>query len=302
MKWLAPAKINLSLRVLGRRDDGFHEIETCMVPLTLADEIEIELTKRPLRPSAAPGRVSLTCNDPSLPAGRENLAYRAAELFLERHGRADGWVRLALEKRIPHGAGLGGGSSDAGTVLLALNELSGARLPADRLAGLAAELGSDVPFFVYRSAAMCRGRGERVQPVALTQSLPLLLLKPPFPVPTPWAYSRWREARELPGVPYAPQDFTWGALVNDLERPVFEKYVVLATVKTWLLAQPEVAGALMSGSGSTMLAVLREPPAAGETVAARAREYFGDWWTAVCATAAPSAGASLIDPGAPAKG
>jgi 4-diphosphocytidyl-2-C-methyl-D-erythritol kinase len=284
MKWLAPAKINLSLRVLGRRDDGFHEIETCMAPLTLADEIEVELTTLPAASNAEPGRVGLTCSDPSLPAGRENLAFRAAELFLERHGPAGYGVRLALEKRIPHGAGLGGGSSDAGTVLLALNELFGAGLSLDQLAALAAELGSDVPFFVYRSAAVCRGRGERVQPVSLARSLPLLLLKPPFPVPTPWAYGRWREARELPGVPYGPQEFTWGTLVNDLERPVFEKYLVLAAVKMWLLAQPEVAGALMSGSGSTMMAVLREHGAAGTAVAARASEHFGGWWSVVCST------------------
>jgi 4-diphosphocytidyl-2-C-methyl-D-erythritol kinase len=289
MKWLAPAKINLSLRVLGRRDDGFHEIETCMVPLTLADEVEVELTTLPPAAHAEPGRIRLICSDPTLPAGAENLAFRAAKLFLERHGPAGYGVRLALEKRIPHGAGLGGGSSDAGTVLLALNELFGAGLSVEQLASLAAELGSDVPFFVYRGAAVCRGRGERVQPVNLAQSLTLLLLKPPFPVPTPWAYSRWREARELPGVPYAPQEFPWGTLVNDLERPVFEKYLVLATVKMWLLAQPEVAGALMSGSGSTMLAVVRDGIGAGEAVAARACQHFGEWWSVVCSTAARSA-------------
>ena len=280
MKWLAPAKINLSLRVLGRRPDGFHEIETRMAPLTLADEIAVEWM------AAGSERIHFTCDDPSLPTGPENLAYRAAQLFLERHGLGDRGIRLALAKRVPHGAGLGGGSSDAGTVLLALNELSGLRLPASRLALLAAELGSDVPFFVYQSDAVCRGRGEQVQPVASGDPLPLLLLKPPFPIPTPWAYSRWRDARELPGLSYAPQALPWGVLVNDLERPVFEKYLVLATVKMWLLEQPEVAGALMSGSGSTMLAVLKGNPGEGDLVAARAREQFGDWWTCVCSTKA----------------
>jgi 4-diphosphocytidyl-2-C-methyl-D-erythritol kinase len=277
MKWLAPAKINLSLRVLGRREDGFHEIETHMVPLTLADELDIEWTV---------ASIELTCSDPSLPTGPENLAYRAAQLFIERHPPVGRGVRLTLEKRVPHGAGLGGGSSDAAAVLLALNELSGLRLPAGQLASLAAELGSDVPFFVYRSAATCRGRGERVEPVALGEPLPLLLIKPPFPIPTPWAYSRWRDSRELPGVRYTPQQFPWGELMNDLERPVFEKYLVLAELKMWLLEQPEVAGALMSGSGSTMLAVLRgRGDAKGEILAARARERCGgDWWTCVCAT------------------
>ena len=125
MKWLAPAKINLSLRVLGRREDGFHEIETRMVPLTLADEIGVELTAAPASRTAESERIRLTCSDPTLPTGPENLAYRAAATFLARydvHGRG---VRLMLEKCVPHGAGLGGGSSDAATVLLVLNELSG---------------------------------------------------------------------------------------------------------------------------------------------------------------------------------
>jgi 4-diphosphocytidyl-2-C-methyl-D-erythritol kinase len=284
MKWLAPAKINLSLRVLGRREDGFHEIETRMVPLSLADEIDVELTAISGAGDAPGERIQLTCNDPSLPAGPDNLGYRAAQLFLERHDLRDHRVRLVLDKRVPHGAGLGGGSSDAATVLLALNEMSGIRASPDELATLAAELGSDIPFFVYQSAAICRGRGERVEPVPSGDALSLLLLKPPFPVPTPWAYSRWRDARELPGVSYAPQETRWGVLVNDLERPVFEKYLVLAEVKMWLLDQPEVAAALLSGSGSTMLAVLRGQPAAGQAVAARAGERFGEWWNCVCTT------------------
>ena len=114
---------------------------------------------------------------------------------------------------------------------------------------LAADLGSDVPFFIYQSAAIIRGRGERGEPIAFPHELPLLLLKPPLGVPTPWAYQHWRDSREVPGVSYAAQNFTWGSLVNDLERPVFEKYLFLAELKTWLLEQvPEVAGALMSGS------------------------------------------------------
>ena len=278
MKWLAPAKINLSLRVLGRREDGFHEIETLMVPLSLADEVEIEL-----RAGAAP--IELVCSDPSLPTGPGNLAYRAAEVF--RRAVAPGLppVRITLTKHVPHGAGLGGGSSDAAAVLLGLDQIHGSRQPVARLAALAAELGSDVPFFVYRSAAVCRGRGDRVEPVPFSARLSLLLLKPPFPVPTPWAYRRWRESRPLPGVLYAAQTFVWGELVNDLERPVFEKYLLLAELKTWLLGQPEVAGALLSGSGSTVLAVLHDPGTGAEALAARARDNFGELWTLPCETA-----------------
>lgn len=254
-----------------------------MVPLSLADEIEVELIRDAAPASAAP--VELVCSDPSLPTGSENLAYRAAEIFRRELAPDLSPVRINLTKRVPHGAGLGGGSSDAAAVLLALDALYGSRQSRDRLATLAAELGSDVPFFVYQSAAICRGRGEIVQPVAFGKRLPLLLLKPPFPVPTSWAYQRWRDSHALPGVRYDAQAFPWGELVNDLERPVFEKYLLLAELKTWLLAQPEVAGALLSGSGSTVLAVLHASGASGESLAARAVESFGELWTLACETA-----------------
>jgi 4-diphosphocytidyl-2-C-methyl-D-erythritol kinase len=276
MKRLAPAKINLSLRILGRREDGFHEIETLMAPLTLADEVRAKL--------AAEGGITLECNDASLPNGPANLAYRAAQLLIERFGASAGGLRLKLEKHIPHGAGLAGGSSDAAAVLLALNDLLGVHAPLTDLSELASALGSDVPFFLHGGPAVCRGRGERVEPVKLGISLPLLLLKPPFPIPTPWAYSRWRDAREIPGVLYAPQEFPWGVLVNDLERPVFEKYLPLAHLKMWLLDQPEVAGALLSGSGSTVLAVLHEPALGASALAERARSHFGELWTTLCRT------------------
>ena len=250
-----------------------------MVPLTLADELEVVWAEE----DAAP--VTLACSDPSLPAGPENLAYRAAEIFRRAVAPGLAPVHVTLTKHVPHGAGLGGGSSDAATVLLALDALAGTALPVARLAALAAELGSDVPFFVHRSAAVCRGRGERVEPVAFTVPLSLLLLKPSFPVPTPWAYQRWRDARPLPGVRYEEQTFGWGTLVNDLERPVFEKYLLLAELKTWLLAQPGVAGALMSGSGSTVLAVLHSADEDRDALASQARERFGELWACACETA-----------------
>jgi 4-diphosphocytidyl-2-C-methyl-D-erythritol kinase len=176
-------------------------------------------------------------------------------------------------------------------VLLALNETFRVGLGVEALRELAAELGSDVPFFVYQSAAVCRGRGEIVQPVAFAHTVPLLLLKPPFPVPTPWAYKHWANSRELPGVLYTPQRFTWGELVNDLERPVFEKYLLLAELKMWLLGRKEVAGALLSGSGSTTVAILRDH-AEAEAIAARAREDFGELWACPCVTRTSAPGLS----------
>ncbi len=271
MQLFAPAKINLSFKILRRRVDGFHEIETLMSPISLRDELGIES-------DAAGAGIEFSTDDPTLPAGEDNLVVRAARSFFAEI-KEEPRVRIELGKRIPHGAGLGGGSSDAASILLGLNRLHGERVPPARLTSLAAELGSDVPFFLAQSATRCRGRGEIVEPVAQLPRLSLLLLKPEFGVPTPWAYRQWRDARELPGVDYAPQRVGELIFENDLERPVFEKHLFLARMKTWLREQPEVEAALMSGSGSTMFTILRETGGA-EPLAARAREELDpQLWT-----------------------
>ncbi len=275
MEFLAPAKVNLSLHVVRRRDDGFHEIESLMCPVSIFDTLEISVREQ--------GGLEFVCSDPTLPAGDDNLVVRAAKLFCDACG-FEPHLRIELKKHIPHGAGLGGGSSDAATTLLALDRMLQTELPREALAAMAADVGSDVPFFIYQSAAMIRGRGERVEPVAFPQTLPLLLIKPPFGVPTPWAYQRWKDSIEIPGVRYAAQEFPWGELVNDLERPVFEKYIFLADLKSWLLEQPEVGGALLSGSGSTVFAILHDKDAAahlGERIAA---EFGTDLWCCLCET------------------
>src|SRR5262245_31656290 len=215
MQIIAPAKINLSLRVLGRRSDGFHEIETLIAPISLCDEIKIEQRSRKQQ-------IVFWCNNLSVPKGEDNIVVRAANVFFEETNPASG-VSIELKKRIPHGAGLGGGSSDAASTLLALNELSETNLPREELAKMAEMIGSDVPFFIFQSAALCKGRGEVVSPTRLRERLPLLLLKPAFGVPTQWAYSHWRDSSEISGVSYWPQPFDGLTLVNDLERPVFEK-------------------------------------------------------------------------------
>jgi 4-diphosphocytidyl-2-C-methyl-D-erythritol kinase len=264
MQLLAPAKINLSFEIKGPRDDGFHEIETLMTPISLFDRLTIE------EDAGNRNGVELTCDDPSLPAGDDNLVVRAAKLF-RAATRIDAGFKIALKKEIPHGAGLGGGSSDAASTLLGLNELFETGLAEKQLMDLAAQLGSDVPFFIARSAAICRGRGEIVVPTSLAAKLRLLLLKPDFGVPTPWAYGKWKDARELPGVSDEVQEFAGMRLVNDLERPVFEKFVLLGYLKSWLRDQPEVEAALMSGSGSALFALLREN-ADAEKLATRVRE------------------------------
>ena len=218
-----------------------------------------------------------------MPPGDDNLVVRAARSFFEAI-KEEPQVRIALRKQIPHGAGLGGGSSDAASTLLGLNELHGSPLNPARLTTLAAALGSDVPFFLAPGAARCSGRGEIVEPVAPLPRLELLLLKPEFGVPTPWAYQQWRDSRELPGVEYGPQQIGDMTFQNDLERPVFEKHLFLARMKGWLREQPEVAAALLSGSGSTMFAVLRDAQSADD-LATRARaELDPALWTAAAST------------------
>ena len=271
MQLFAPAKINLSLKIRGRREDGFHEIETLIVPISLFDEIRIE------RGGTKKG-IEFWCNDPSVPNGEENLVVRAAKAFFYTT-KLEPSVSIALKKRIPHRAGLGGGSSDAASTLQALNELFEAKLSPKALAKMAEAIGSDVPFFISESAAICRGRGELVTAVRLTEKLSILLLKPGFGVATDWAYSRWKNSREIRGISYAAQHFSGQTFFNDLECPVFEKFVFLAHLKMWLLKQPEVGAALMSGSGSTMFAVM-QPKADVDLVAKRARaELDPELWT-----------------------
>jgi 4-diphosphocytidyl-2-C-methyl-D-erythritol kinase len=276
MQVLAPAKINLSLRILGRRSDGFHDIETLIAPISLCDEITIEKRSRK-------NGIAFRCDDPSVPKGEENLVVRAAKVFFQAM-KLDVGISIELRKKIPHGAGLGGGSSDAASTLLALNELFETNLPREALAKMAETIGSDVPFFIFQAAAVCKERGEMVSPTRLGESLPLLLLKPEFRVATQSAYSRWRDSREIPGVSYASQEFDGQTFVNDLERPVFEKFVFLAQLKMWLLKQPEVGAALMSGSGSTVFAALHENTDS-EILASRARaELDPELWTCAART------------------
>src|SRR5438270_7427555 len=214
MQVLAPAKINLSLKVCGRRDDGFHEIETLIAPIRLCDQIEI--VER-----SSTCEIEFHCDDPSVPAGDDNLILRAVKSFFAAT-KVTRAVSIDLKKRIPHGAGLGGGSSDAASTLLALDKLFETNVPREALAKMAETIGSDVPFFIFESAAVCKGRGERVSPCKLGEPLSVLLLKPEFGVPTQWAYYSWRDSREIPGFSYGAQQFSQQSFVNDLERPVFE--------------------------------------------------------------------------------
>jgi 4-diphosphocytidyl-2-C-methyl-D-erythritol kinase len=276
MQVRAPAKINLNLRVLARDEtSGYHEIETRMAPLSLADELEVELTEDPY--------IKLECNDASIGPAEKNLAWRAAELFLRESGASHG-AKIVLRKLIPHGAGLGGGSSDAAAVLNALNRLSRTPFSPQELEKLAAKLGSDIPFFIRGRSAIARGRGEILDENPLPRPLDLLLLKPPFGIDTAWAYRHWNSTGTVPSRWTAPQLFDGLQIFNDLERAAFAKYLLLPAIKEWLLDHSLVGAAGMSGSGSTVFAILRDARGA-ESLALEAKASFGDTlWTAACST------------------
>lgn len=244
----APAKLNLSLRVLGKRADGFHEIDTTMVKLPgLSDQLEF-------RESSG---FSFYCDHPGIPSDESNLIVKAVRAYESAAGTHCNFS-ISLQKNIPHGAGLGGGSSDAATTLLALDQLHDAKLGSTRLLEIASSLGSDIPFFLKPGAARCTGRGESIAPIPSPSPLNVLLLKPWFNVPTPDAYGRWSGAQELPCIHYEPQEVDGVSLVNDLERPVFAKHRFLAELKQWLLDRRETTAAQLCGSGSTVFAVLQD--------------------------------------------
>ena len=181
MRRQSPCKVNLLLNILGRRADGFHELETVMQPVNFCDDLTFERSG---------SGIQLSCSDATLPVDARNLVFRAAANFLAVAKISDG-VKIRLEKKIPLAAGLGGGSGNAATTLLALNELFGQPLSLAKLDELAAALGSDIPFFLYGKPALAVGRGEKVQSLENFPALAgraFFLIHPGFGISTPWAY------------------------------------------------------------------------------------------------------------------
>jgi 4-diphosphocytidyl-2-C-methyl-D-erythritol kinase len=255
---LAPAKVNLTLEILRRRPDGYHDLATVMQAIDLADEVAIEL--------APGGGIALAVTGAVLPTGAENLAVRAAAAFLAAlpatwAGRREPGpgVSIRLTKRIPIAAGLGGGSADAAAVLLGLNQLLGRPLGAAALQRLAAGLGSDVPFFLVGGTCLATGRGELLRRLPPLPPCRVVLVAPGVPVETQWAY-RARSAEELTSqgrsssmLEFAIRERSWPriarALVNDLEEVVARRYGAVAGVLEELRRGGRV-GARMSGSGA----------------------------------------------------
>lgn len=250
---LAPAKVNLWLRVFEKLPDGYHRVETVLQTISLSDTLTLELRYG--------GSITLSCDDPRLPCNEHNLAYRAAAL-LAQHVPGKG-VHIHLEKRIPWRAGLGGGSSDAAAVLRGLNRLWELNWSWEQLLPVAQELGADVPFFLRGGTAIGRGRGEQIEQLPLAPDLTLILVQPPFGLATPKVYSHWQpqQDQQLPNLSsllmalQRSDGKAVGQLMhNDLEVPAFQLAPELSVVKRDL----SQAGlpCLLSGSGACLFAVV----------------------------------------------
>jgi 4-diphosphocytidyl-2-C-methyl-D-erythritol kinase len=246
------AKINLGLRILGERLDGYHEIRTIYQTIALHDRLEISLRK------AGEG-ICVECDDPEIPSGRQNLVYRACDLWRRARGFRGG-VRVRLEKTIPAGSGLGGASSDAAATLEGLERLTGEKLPPRLRFSLAAQLGSDVPLFLLGGRVLGCGRGEEVYPLPDLPPRKCLVVFPGFPVSTAEAYrkaglrltspAKVRSIRDVGAWPQFPL-LHWGPAENDFEHVVFAKWPELARLKRHLIrAGAETVS--LTGSGSAV--------------------------------------------------
>jgi 4-diphosphocytidyl-2-C-methyl-D-erythritol kinase len=261
----APAKINLHLKILWKRPDGYHALESLMQKVALYDHLELALDSRP--------GIHLSCNGADLPEDSSNLAFRAAEVLLAQVGREEQGVRIRLQKNIPCAAGLGGGSSDAAAVLKGLNQLLQLHCSVDTLAALGLRLGTDVPFFVHDFAtAWATGRGEELREVQALRGFKVLLVYPDLAVSTQWAYETFSKQNAQISLTETEKKCTLSSLtqaaftgVNDLETVSLEHYPVLGELKH-LLQGGGAAKAMMSGSGSTVFGLF-----ACETQAERCR-------------------------------
>lgn len=267
---LSPAKVNLFLYVLGRRPDGYHDLFSLMCRIGLYDEIL-------LRP--APSETTLQCTDPALPVNDDNLALRAARRFFEALGRRGG-VAIRLTKRIPVAAGLGGGSSNAASVLLGLNHLHGAPLSLGRLSAIGKSLGADVPFFLFQSSALASGIGDRLEAFAGIPPLEAVVVTPSFAVSTRMVYQNLnlqltnRQKRptrtHLKKTAFIPVLH----LYNDLETVTLAWHPELVAIKH-LLAGQGALGSLMSGSGPSVFGLFPDREAARK--AADALPAYRGW-------------------------
>jgi len=265
---LAPAKVNLTLRVLRRREDGFHDIESLVQKISIYDRITLSERDEP--------GIHLTCSDPTLPTGPDNLAYLAARLIMGNPRNQEKGISIHLDKTIPHGAGLGGGSSDAAAVLMGLDTLWKLSLTSEELAEMGQEIGSDVPLFLHPSPSLITGRGERVEPSPILLNAAYVVIFPGFSVSTRWAYSNFRLTKEPDKYTLSalyrtaggtlPPDQWQSLLTNDLEEAVTKRHPEIGRCRESLL-QAGASAAQMSGSGSAVFGLFEDKRTAEIAVA-----------------------------------
>jgi 4-diphosphocytidyl-2-C-methyl-D-erythritol kinase len=253
----SPAKINLRLEILKKREDGYHELRTILQKINLHDLLHFSLKKE--------RGISITTDHPNLSVGKSNLVYQAVQSILKKSDYKGG-VLIEIEKRIPLGAGLGGGSSNAATALKAMNQLLKINLPKKELMAMGLEIGTDVPFFFFEGVAIASGIGERLKKIELP-GLWYVLIYPNFEVSTRWAYQYFIltkrrfhfNLRELLRTPKEISRLLW----NDLEEVVSRKYPQIGVMKK-ILCSAGAKGTLMTGSGPTVFGVFSEEGGASE--------------------------------------
>ena len=258
IKFKTPAKINLGLHIHGKREDGFHELETIFQMVSLYDDVELELLS---------SGIKLECDTPGVPTDDTNLVCKAALLLRQSYQVEGKGVSIRLKKKIPFGAGLGGGSGNAAGVLMGLNRLWDLNIEREKLLALAAELGSDVPFFLTSPCALGMGRGEQLKTLKPCAKFQVLLVFPGFPVATSWVYQNLKlklTKREnnisILRKNLSLSDITslGSRLYNDLEPVVIQRFPEVQVVKDELGAWGAL-GVLLSGSGSTVFGIFDDP-------------------------------------------
>jgi 4-diphosphocytidyl-2-C-methyl-D-erythritol kinase len=257
----APAKINLCLSVLGKRPDGYHEVEMVMQAVGLYDEITVRLAK---------SGITVRCDSDTIPAGEGNIAYQAAREMLDLSGRPAG-IAIEIKKNIPVAAGLGGGSSDAAAVLVACNRLLGAGLGRDGLAKIGTRLGMDVPFFLYGPTALARGRGEVLTNIPSPPKFWVLLANPGFETSTAWVYKNLNfgltKKVDCNNIARLNVSQIARSLHNDLETVTAAAHTVIREMESSLLDSGAL-GVCMSGSGPTVFGIYKDETACREAAQA----------------------------------
>ena len=272
----APAKINYLLDVIRRRPDGYHDLRMIMQRINLCDEIDITLNDTP--------GLSVTCGRQGVPDGPGNIAWKAARILLDMAGTGQG-ATISITKNIPVAAGLGGGSSDAASVLMGMNELLGLKLSDEQLMEIGVKLGADVPFFIFKQTALAEGIGEQLQAMPPMPSAWILLVNPGVHVSTAWVYRSLQltNQKTLAMLPkfFDSIDNICQILSNDLEVVTIPAFPIIGDIKSRML-EMGASGAMMSGSGPTVFGLFRD-----KELAEKARQTLTEntsWYAAVIET------------------